>query len=326
MAKSENQKQKLLFLADYFEKYTDEENPVTVAELISALEKECISAERKSIYSDIETLIDFGYDIVSERNGRKTGYFLASREFETAELKLLVDAVQSSKFLSVKKSLELIKKLETLTSQNIAKTLRREMFVSGRVKAMNESVYYNIDAIHSAIFQGKKIGFLYFNYNKDKEKVLRRGGEEYVVSPFSLIFEDENYYLLAYDSEAGLLKHYRVDKMDKIKIKNEDREGLEIFGKTDVAENAKMLFGMFGGREELVTIRFENNLAGAVIDRFGKSVAIRNADDDGFYITTRVKVSPQFFGWLSSFGKDAKIVSPDSVRAEYLSHIKAILE
>ncbi len=326
MAKSENQKLKLLAVLEHLKKYSDEENTVSVAEIIEALEKEGISAERKSIYTDIETLIDWGYDIVSVREGRRTGYFLASREFETAELKLLVDAVQSSKFLSVKKSLELIKKLESLTSQSTAKTLRREMFVSGRVKTMNESVYYNIDAIHNAIFKNKKIGFLYFNYNRDKEKVLRREGKEYVVSPYSLIFEDENYYLLAYDSEEGILKHYRVDKMDKIKVKAEDREGREEFEKTNVAENAKMLFGMFGGREELVTVKLNNNLAGAVIDRFGKSVAIRPADEDSFYLTTRVKVSPQFFGWLASFGKDAKIITPEEVRKEYEDHIREILK
>lgn len=326
MPRSFNQKLKLVYIIRLFEKKTDEEHFLTVKDIIAHLESKGISAERKSIYDDIEALRSAGYDIMAEKRGKVTGYFLASREFETAELKLLSDAVQSSKFLSVKKSMELIKKLETLCCENTAQTLRREVFVTNRVKTMVESIYYNIDAIHRAIAENRKISFNYFNYTVNKERVLRRGGKSYVISPYALLFEDEYYYLLGYDSEAGMLKHYRVDKMLSIKITEEKREGEEEFDKIDIGENAKMLFGMYGGREERVTMSFSENLVGAVIDRFGKEVPVIKGENGKFTVSARIKVSPQFFGWLASFGAEADIISPESVKDEYISHIKSILK
>ncbi len=326
MPKSFNQKLKLIYILKYLENKSDENNPLSVKDIISYLEGKGISAERKSIYDDIETLISAGFDIVADKRGRSSGYFLASREFETAELKLLVDAVQSSKFLSVKKSMELIKKLETLTSENIAKTLSREVYVSGRVKTMVESIYYNIDAVHGAIAENKRITFNYFNFDVNKEKVLRREGKLYEISPFALIFEDEYYYMFGFDSEDKIFKNYRVDKMMKITLTDKKREGEEEFKAQNIGETAKMVFGMYRGREEKVTLRFSKTLVGAIIDRFGKDVVISKKGKDFFEIKASVMVSPQFFGWLASFGAEAEIISPIEVKEEYITHLKNIIE
>ncbi len=325
MAKSPNQKLKLLHLIEILEEQTDEGHPLTVPQLIEALAAVDIAAERKSIYDDLETLRQYGLDIVSIR-GRTTGHYLASRTFELPELKLLVDSVQSSKFITVKKSMELIRKLESLTSRHEALQLRRQVYVLGRIKTMNESIYYNIDEIHGGIARNRQISFKYFEYAVTKERRYRRGGGRYVISPMALSWDDENYYMLGYDADAGILKHYRVDKMVDISLTDQPREGLESFANLDMAAYSRQIFSMYGGEEETVRLRFENGLIGVVIDRFGKDVPIVHSDEDSFTVQVRVFVSPQFFGWLCSFGGRARVVSPAHVSSAYRDHAQAVLE
>lgn len=318
MAKSPNQKLKLLYLMRLFLERTDEAHPVTVPELIAALGQYGISAERKSLYDDFEALRHFGLDIV--QNGGK--YYVGSRDFELPELKLLVDIVQSSKFITEKKTLSLIKKLEGLASVHDARRLQREVYVRNRVKSMNESVYYNVDEISGAIQQDRAIRFKYFEYTPRKERRFRRDGRFYEASPYALLCDDENYYLLAWDDAAKQMKHYRVDKMTAISPKRTARQGKEAFQALDMSAYGKSVFGMFGGAAQQVRIRFAGHLAGAVIDRFGKEVVLAVEDETHFIATLPVVVSPQFFGWVVGFGAEAEVLSPPDVRQELYDYLQ----
>ncbi|MBQ8264126.1 MAG: WYL domain-containing protein [Oscillospiraceae bacterium] len=321
MAKSPNQKLKLLYLMDYFKHYTDEKHLVSTADMIAYLAKYDISAERKSIYDDIEALRVFGMDIMQVR-GAGGGYYLASRDFELPELKLLVDSVQSSRFITSKKTMALIKKVEALTSVHEAKALHRQVYVSGRIKTMNESIYYNVDEIHSGIASDRQIAFKYFEYSVTKERRFRRGGDEYIVSPYALTWNSENYYMIAFDSASGQIRHYRVDKMTAIRVTDMVREGKDELGGIDMAEYTGKVFGMFSGSSERVKLECEAHLAGAVIDRFGKDVIIVSTDPDSFTVTVDVVVSPQFLAWVFGFEGEMRIVSPDSAAEK----MKALLE
>lgn len=324
MAKSRNQKGKLLYLAEIFHRETDEAHGLTLAELTERLAAYGVQAERKTLYADMEELRRCGLDIDSWKEGREYRYRLASREFELPELKLLVDSVQSSKFITHKKTASLIKKIETLASVHSAQLLHRQVFVKNRIKTMNESIYYNVDEIHNGISNNRKIRFLYFEYNVAKERQYRHGGAYYVVSPFAMTWDDENYYLVAYDSEAGIIKHYRVDKMEKISTLDEERDGQEVYQALDMAVYTRKTFGMFTGEEIKVQMRFENHLVGAVLDRLGSEVFIVPDGPAHFTVRTDVVVSPQFFAWVLGFGSQAQIVGPAHVVDGMKAHIGSV--
>lgn len=324
MARSENQKLKLLYIVQLLQERTDEEHPVTTQEIIDYLRTKGIAAERKSIYTDIELLTDYGLDIIRIKE-RPGGCYLASRPFELAELKLLVDAVQASKFITTKKSRELIGKLEDLCSKSQARQLHRQVVVTNRNKAVNENIYYNVDMIYNAIAENVKIQFQYFEWSVNKEMRLRRDGSFYVVSPWLLSWDDENYYLIAYDDRSGEIRHYRVDKMLKIGLRQEERDGKEKFEDFDVAGYSRKTFGMFAGEEETVTLHCDSNLTGVMIDRFGKDVAMRKVDDDHIKARVNVAVSRQFFGWVAGLGAAVKIEAPDRVVADYKNYLREIL-
>lgn len=315
MAKGPNQKLKLLYLMRYLLQNSDEAHPVSIAQMIAELEKHGISAERKSIYDDLEALRTFGLDLVQIK-GRTTGYYIGQRDFELPELKLLVDSVQSSKFITQGKTLQLIKKIESLASSFDAQLLQRQVYVRNRVKSMNESVYYNVDEISTAITRDRKIRFQYFEYTVSKERRFRRGGAWYAVSPFALMWDDENYYLLAWDEDAGKLKHYRVDKMARISALEDRRQGKEAFAGVDMSAYSQKVFGMFGGQAQTVRLRFASHLAGAVIDRFGREVMMIADGEEQFTVSLEVVVSPQFFAWVFGFGTEAEILAPEAVRNE----------
>lgn len=325
MPKSEKQKLKLLYIMNYLMEQTDEFHSVTTQELIDYLAANGISAERKSIYSDVDLLIAYGMDIVRTKE-RPAGYRLVSRQFELAELKLLVDVVQSSKFITSKKSRELIGKLEKLCSKTEARQLHRQVEVTNRAKTVNENIYYNVDQIYFAIGEDKKIRFLYFDWNVKKEMQLRKGGQYYEVSPWLLTWDDDNYYLIAYDTESGILKHYRVDKMLQIEISKQEREGKEVFEQFDIAAFSKKTFGMFAGEEETVTLLCKNELAGVMVDRFGKEITMRPYDEHLIQARVHVAVSRPFFGWLTGLGNAARIIGPEKTVASYKEYLQEILE
>lgn len=324
MAKSEKQKQKLLYIAKYLQEHTDETHAVSTPKLIEYLATEGIKAERKSIYNDIDTLNEFGMDIIRS-DAHRGGYMLASRQFELAEVKLLIDLVQSSKFITEKKSRDLINKLETLVSKYDAKGMQRQVQVIGRSKTLNETIYYNVDMIHSAISQNVKIRFHYFEWDINKKMKLRREGQFYEVSPWKLTWDDENYYLMAYDEKADVIKHYRVDKMLDVSLTEGEREGKALFEKIDMASYTKKTFGMFAGAEKTVRLLCENSMVGVIVDEFGTEVSIRKEDDDHVVARMDIAVSPQFFGWLAGLGNRVQILAPADVREEYRFYLANIV-
>ena len=313
MPKGTNQKFKLYRLAQIMLEMTDDEHYITMPEIIEALGKYEITADRKSIYNDLRDLEVLGIEVEGESAGKGYHYHVVNRPFELAELKLLVDAIQSSKFITERKTNTLIKKLEKMISKYETMKLQRQVFVSGRIKTMNESIYYTVDAIHNAIAENRKIYFQYYQWNVKKEMELRHNGAVYHISPWGLSWDDENYYLIGYDSDAETIKHYRVDKMIPIEMSDEKREGKERFKKLDLADYAKKSFGMFGGKEQQVKLLVDNRLAGVIIDRFGKDVMLIPADEEHFTVNVTVHISNQFLSWAISLGEGVKIVSPDEV-------------
>lgn len=326
MARSPFQKLKILYVMDYLLKFSDEEHPVSISQIIKELEARGIAAERKSLYDDIEALREYGLDIIQTGSGKSSAYYVSARDFELPELKLLVDSVQCSKFITHKKTMSLIKKIEGLASVHQARLLSRQVYVTNRVKTMNESIYYNVDEIHRGIADNRQIRFHYFEYDVSKKKRFRHGGEWYLVSPFALSWDDENYYMVAYDSAAGRIKHYRVDKMADIGITAEPRDGQESFSALDMAVYSRKTFGMFTGEETSVQLRFENSLVGPVIDRLGRDIMLIPDGDSHFTVRTDVVVSPQFFAWIFGFAGGAEILAPESAVKAMEEQLKAVAE
>ena len=313
MPRGKNQKFKLYRLGEIMLEKTDEEHFLTMPEIISALEEYDITADRKSIYNDLRDLETFGISVDGEKFKNKYRYHVVDRPLELPELKLLVDSIQSSRFITERKSNALIKKLEKFLSKYDAYKLQRQVYVTGRVKTMNESIYYTVDAIHSAISENRKIRFQYYQWNVKKEMELRHDGSYYNISPWGLAWDNENYYMVGYDSDAGKVKNYRVDKMLRLQITDEEREGKEELSSVNMADYTNKSFGMFGGNEEVVTLLVKNSLAGVIIDRFGKDLVFVPEGDEHFKINVKVMVSPQFLGWIISIGEGIKIIGPDTV-------------
>lgn len=327
MSRGTNQKFKFTYLMKIMQEKTDDEHSLTMPQIMEELEKYDVTAERKSIYTDFQNMTEkFGVEIIKEQIGRETYYHVGSREFELAEVKLLIDAIQSSKFITQTKSRELIAKIKSFVSEHQAKQLQRQVYINDRVKTMNESVYYNVDDIHTAINQNKKIRFKYYKWDINKKLVPRHNGDWFVVSPWALTWDDENYYLVAFDDLDHKIKHYRVDKMMHISIEEEKRNGKEAFKNFDMAEYSKATFGMFRGQKARVKIQFANYMCGVFIDRFGKDISFRPIDDEHSELQVDVNVSPQFFGWIFSLGKDVKVVGPDEVVEQMREAAKGFLE
>ncbi len=326
MPKGSNQKLKLYYLARIMVSQTDDDHALTMPQIQKHLEAYGVTADRKSLYDDMEALRVLGIDVIGEKVGRNFFYHVGEKRFEIAELKLLVDAIQSSKFITGKKSNELIRKLTGLVSDYEASQLKREVVVQGRIKTMNESIYYIVDEIHNAIINNKKIRFEYLQWNINKEMEPKRD-EDYEASPWALTWDDENYYMIAYDSSSGQIKHYRVDKMRAISVLDDMREGRDLFEQFDMAAYAKMSFGMFGGEEVIVRLEFENDMIGVLLDRFGKDIPVSAAERKG-WSATRVKValSDQFLGWIFSLGTKVKITGPDEVVDRFSKELKALME
>ena len=320
----QSNKMKTLYLMQSLLQRTEEKHMMSANELAAALQEYGLKAERKSIYADIEALQGYGLDIVQQK-GSNPGYYVASRNFELPELKLLVDAVQSSKFITTKKSAELIKKLENMASKYEAQQLQRDVFIYNRPKTDNETIYYNVDQIHNALHSNAKISYQYAEWTTQKELQLKKNGALYLVSPWALTWDDENYYLIAYDEAADCIKHYRVDKMQNIVMLEEPRVGKEKFLDFDLAAFAKKTFGMYGGYDENVTLLCHNSLVGVMLDRFGQDVPIVPVDEKHFYAKPLVAVSQQFFGWVTGLGNMVQITGPDNVKEEYKAYLSKII-
>lgn len=324
LAKRENQKLKLIRLLEILMRETDEERGLSMSEIISRLSECGIAAERKSIYDDFLALEDFGF-VVSHTQTRPPKYKLDTKIFELAELKMLVDAVQASKFITAKKSREIIEKLGLFAGAHRSRELSRQVYVEDRVKTQSNSSIYSIDAIHTAINEGRKLTFKYFDYNGEKKKVFRHGGAPYMTTPCALLWDDEKYYLVAYDEEADKIKNFRVDKMQDVTATDEPKDQNELVNKFDPGAYSKKIFGMYGGVEELVTMECREHLAGPMIDRFGTE-ALFTKTDFGFKFSARVMVSPTFFSWVLGFSRDIRIIAPESVKSEFKRNLREIAE
>ena len=318
-----NNRQRLLCVLRYLMEHSDSSHPVGTEELIAHLEKNGITADRRAIYEDVRSLSASGYDI-TQLKGHTFGYYISTRTFENAELKLLVDSVQSSRFITTRKTTDLIKKIESLASTHESRDLQRQVYVTGRVKSMNESVFFNVDRISTAINSSVSIRFRDFDYDTSAKKVYHHDGKTYSVSPYALIWDNENYYLLGFDEDDGIMKHFRVDKMESIVSSGLPRKGGDLFREEDLSGYSVMHFGMYHGELRRVRIRFSNRLAGQVIDRFGKDIMMIPDGDGHFSIDVPVAVSPVFFSWVFSFGTDAEITGPENVRADAAEYLRSL--
>lgn len=320
-----NQKLKIMYLMKILLEETDEDHDLTLNEIVEKLKAYNVTAERKSLYSDIENLRTFGLDIIGMQYGKTYHYKVASRQFQLVELKLLVDAVQSSRFITEKKSDELIAKLESYASKYEAKKLARQVNVNGRVKTMNERIYYSVDKIHEALNEESQIKFQYFTWTADKKMELKHGGAYYSVSPWALCWDDEKYYLVGYDNREYKIKHFRVDKMADVSVVYEEREGKEEFSKMQMSEYTNRLFGMFDGNLETVTLLCENHAANVIIDRFGTDIPLMKTDAEHFIVRVRVSVSKLFLSWIMAI-PGVKIVAPERTVDMMKSEIKRLQE
>lgn len=327
MAKGSNTKFKMIYLAKIMVEQTDETHFLTMPEIIQALEAYEVSAERKSLYEDLKELERMGLEVESVKQGKMTYYHVVGRMFELAEVKLLVDTIQASKFISANRSRQLIEKLEGFVSQHEAKSLQRQVYVQGRIKSMNGSIYNNVDALHRAIAENRQVSFQYYSWNVDKEPEYRHGGKAYVMSPWGLCNDSENYYLIAYDEAADKKKHFRVDKMKNIVVLETPRVGEALIQTTDMAVYNRKSFSMFSGDETTVVLHFHRNMANVMIDRFGKEIPIYEADESEWYKTrVNVEVSNQFFGWVFSLGNQVKIAGPDRVVEQARDVLRGLME
>ena len=310
---SDNQKLKMLWLQKILTEETDAEHALSAQEIIEKLESHGISADRKTLYRDLEALERFGIEILRQQTGRNVFYRAGSRLFELPELKLLVDSVQAAKFITERKSRSLIRKLESLASVHEAKYLHRQVLIAGRVKTVNESIYYNVDMLHEAINTGKQVRFQYSQWNVKKKTELRRGGAWYQVSPWSLMWDDENYYLVAYHAEDQSIRHYRVDKMVHLSVTRLPREGKEQFREFDAAKYTRQVFGMFGGEVMRVSLEGRADMVGVLIDRFGKDITVIPEEGGRFSAQVEAAVSRPFIGWIVSLGDGVRITGPEAL-------------
>lgn len=321
-----DEKLKILHLRKLLLEETDSDHPLNAAQISDRLEHDYgYSCNRKTVYADVERLKAFGMKIEQKR-GLIRGYYVSERHYELPELKLLVDAVQSSKFITNKRSEELIKKLGCETSRENARLLQRDVFIYNRAKTENSSIYENVDVIHSALHDNMQIGFKYCYWTVQKKLLQKKEGAEYVVSPWALTWDDENYYLVGFDADNQMIKHYRVDKIQEIRIIGKARLGREFFEKFDLAAYSRKTFGMYGGRDVRITLEADKGLAGVIIDRFGTDIILVPHKKDRFRTVVTVAVSPQFFGWIAGIGKGIEIASPKDVREEYKRYLQDILE
>lgn len=318
-----NQKLKIMYLMKILLEETDEEHYLTLQQIVDKLNTYGVTAERKSLYNDIDNLRTFGLEIQGFQMDRTYHYHLIDREFELSELKLLVDAVQASKFITEKESEQLIKKLENYVSKYQAEQMHRQVYVNGRVKSRNEKNFYSVDYIHEAIDSDKKISFQYYHYNVDKKEVLAHDGKIYTVSPWAMCWDDEKYYLIGFDEDIteNKIKHFRVDKMVKTQIVDEKRKGKTEFKKIDMAKYTNRLFGMFDGEQKHVELLCDNSMANVIYDRFGLDTCVVKVDDKHFMASVNVAVSSIFLGWIMALGK-VKIAGPEDVVEKMKAQLK----
>ena len=313
-------KQRPFRLLKYLYENTDEENPISTTELVRIFVAEDAHAKRKTVKDDMDVLVGEGFDVVTVR-GRNNSFFLGTRKFELPEVKLLIDAVSSSRFISAEKSETLISKLTDMVSRHQAEKVCRHLYTAEHVKADNKQIYYIVDAVTDAINEGKKIRFQYFDYDGKKEKCLRHDGAEYSVSPYALVWDDSHYYMCGYSDAKQMIVNYRVDRMCNTEIKDEKAVALpEGFSMDDYVRKQ---FHMFAGDETEVVLECRDDMMKYIIDQFGEEVETRKVSEDTFQAKVHVADSPTFYGWVFPFEGKIQIVEPEEIREKYRSMVKA---
>ena len=312
-------KLKLLYIKDYLEKHSDEENPISVEQIMEMLEEKGIHCERKSIYSDVKTLKEYGVDISSERMPR-AGYSILSRDFELPELRLLIDAVQAASFITQKKSKELIKKIGTLCSENQRKLIEGQVYIDNRVKCTNEEIYYNIDILNRAIQKKRQVSFTYqkraMAESEDKYTVTEK---DFCVSPYALIWSNDHYYLVANNEKYDNLMHTRIDRMKKVEITDfTARDFSEVSPYKhffDSADYSGKIFNMFSGDTQKLELCCENSILEEILDRFGSEATLRKSQRDGWFVlTAKCVVSEGLVSWIMQFGAKVEVIAPKTLR------------
>lgn len=324
---SEKQKLKLFYLLKILKEHTDADHGLTRDSITRLLEEEDIRVERKTFYDDVKRLQSFGYDIVSSQAGANTVYALVSREFDDTELMLMADAVQSSKFLTQRKSRALIQQIGRLGSKHLAEELNKKIYVEGRIHNQNESVFYSLDAIHRALTAKTQVSFLYFKYDANIDPVLQHGGEHYEVTPVQLMYMDDFYYLIAWSDSHESFTTYRLDRMKSIETSAKRAVSNKQIKGFDVSKFQQRVFGMFSGEPVDVTLRVDASVMSAVVDRFGKDVEAQASQNKSYALVhVTVMKAPTFYAWLTTFGPKIIIEEPASLRKDYVAYLDQIRE
>lgn len=325
MAQENWQKIKLLKLIDLLRQETDEQHPLTTMQICARMEEMDIPCDRRTLSKDIALLNDMGIEIQWNWVGKEKGYYTEDRAFSVPELKILIDAVQAASFITPAKTEDLIKKIAELGGMNRANILQSNLVCFNTRKHNNESIYYNVDAIETALQTKKKIIFKYFDLGVNGEKVYRRDGHHYVVEPVALVFNEDNYYAVVYSSKHDNTANYRVDRMDMVEVIEESVSERALEFRSDVPEYTEQAIKMYGGEQIAVVLEFDSKLAGVVYDRFGESTKMIESADDRYVATVKVQLSPTFWGWLFQFGNQMKVISPDTVIEEYKKRAAELL-
>lgn len=320
MARENFRKIKLLKLLEMLRQSTDEQHPMSTSSIIASLAEMEITCDRRTLSQDIATLNDLGYEIMTTTLGHEKAYYVEDRNFSIPELKILIDAVHASSFITEKKSEELINKIASLAGSHRAEVLKRNMVCFNTRKHSNERIFYNVNDLEDAILRQKKVLFRYFDLNEKGERVYRRDGHRYVVEPIALVFNEDNYYLTCYSARHDNASNYRIDRMDSVEVIEEDCCKKTIALRDQVATYTEQAFKMFGGQIEDVVLEFDRSLIGAVYDRFGENIKMMNSSDSKCITSVKVQISPVFWGWLFQFAGQMRVISPENVVTAYREH------
>lgn len=301
---------------------SDEENPMTTARIIAKLERDGIECNRKTLYKDIDSLNEFGFEVLSRRE-QSNKYYVVSRKFDIPELRILIDAVQAASFITPSKTKELIDKIASLGGSSRGKVLKNTTAFN-TVKQKNEGIYYNVASLDEGIIAKRQVSFSYFDYNDIGKRVYRKDGERYIVNPIALVFNDNNYYLVCYNDKYQNISNYRVDRMEDVRVEETKITKSECTEGFNLAEYRKQTFSMYGGELTKVEIAFDKSLTDVIYDKFGSDVRISCVADNWCKVSVKVVPSPVFFGWCCSLGNKIKLSG--DIGEKYKRFIMEIIE
>lgn len=318
---------KLVKILEILRQDSDEDNYIETSEILSKLATMGIICDRRTLAADIEVLNSYGYEVLSEKSpGKSNKYCVIDRSFDVPELRILIDAVQASSFITPKKTEELIDKIADLGGSHRAELLRRNIVKFNTTKSTNENIFYSISEINAAIENGKKVSFEYFDFNEKHERVYRRSGKRYYVNPLATIYDDDNYYLICYYGRFEGVVHYRIDRMDRVEMVV--NQPIDVYNgePIDLKRHKKTLFGMFQGEEQLVEFQADASILDPIFDIFGDKVEITSDENGKLRFKAAVQLSPTFYGWCLSFGDKLQVDGPNEVVEKVVEYIHSLIQ